>query len=495
MARFTDELQGLDENFQRRVPSYMSQDVHETEYEEFGVGSGNVQPVGFIGDEVITAESIKPGALADLDLYSDTIRPPSVVDTLPTLADASYPEGSLVFLTTDGKLYRNISDAWSTAVDGEDITANSITAGQIAAGAIGTTELAADAVIANVANVGGTVTIDDTGITIDDGALIFLDDFGETVLTGAGFGATWLDFLNSMVYNSRFAAGSTTVITAVTEVNGGNSDADYAASLSDDLPYWVVATESGAGSLKRVADTDAPSGFALHWLGDEDGEIYQDIPITPGQLYGVFLTWKYTNSSSSFNSIVGCQFLDKDHAEISGVPNLEESLLVSTSQSTYTTQWMNSSNLSDNKARYLRVRIQMQRQSGSPIVDVAAVNVIPTVNYGSSRVIRGSTSYDNGYGIAWWGGATVDVAMVRVGTRNVEIKDPLGFGLAALTTGILTLDSEGSFIRMDVKGQGTGNVASPPSGALSIFGLRAAGKDSLRVVWSDGSVSIIATQP
>lgn len=90
---------------------------------------------------------ILPGSI-DIDLFAEGIIAPEVVDALPALPDASYPIGYLVFLTTDEKLYRNPDDvAWTAAVDGADIIANSITAGQIAAGAIGAEQLASEIIL------------------------------------------------------------------------------------------------------------------------------------------------------------------------------------------------------------------------------------------------------------------------------------------------------------------------------------------------------------
>ena len=54
-----------------------------------------------------------------------------IVSSLP-----SGTEGLTVFLTTDGKLYRFHSGAWTKATDGADIIANSITGGSIAAATI-----------------------------------------------------------------------------------------------------------------------------------------------------------------------------------------------------------------------------------------------------------------------------------------------------------------------------------------------------------------------
>jgi hypothetical protein len=60
------------------------------------------------------------------------------VTTLPTLPDPLYPDGVVVFLTTDRKLYRVTLNGtvWDRSADGADITPNSITTNEIAVGTI-----------------------------------------------------------------------------------------------------------------------------------------------------------------------------------------------------------------------------------------------------------------------------------------------------------------------------------------------------------------------
>lgn len=58
------------------------------------------------------------------------------VSGLPTLPHADYPQGSVVFLLTDNKLYRSTGIAWTKAVDGLDISLNSISANQIVVGGL-----------------------------------------------------------------------------------------------------------------------------------------------------------------------------------------------------------------------------------------------------------------------------------------------------------------------------------------------------------------------
>lgn len=81
--------------------------------------------------------------------FAAGLQPVNIVSALPALPNGSYPDSSLVVLTTDHKLYRNSAGAWTKAVDGADLIANSVTAGAISAGAINANAIAAGAVTAN----------------------------------------------------------------------------------------------------------------------------------------------------------------------------------------------------------------------------------------------------------------------------------------------------------------------------------------------------------
>lgn len=61
---------------------------------------------------------------------------------LPALPNVKYPIGVLVYLTTDGKLYRNVANAWTAAVAASDMTGQ-IVAAQIANSAVTTAKFAA----------------------------------------------------------------------------------------------------------------------------------------------------------------------------------------------------------------------------------------------------------------------------------------------------------------------------------------------------------------
>jgi len=102
-----------------------------------------VVPAADITGQLTTAQLAD--ASVSIAKFASGITPVEVVATLPTVGNFT---GRMVFLTSDGKLYRYASGAFTRAVDGADITANSIVAGKIAAGAIGADEIAAGAITA-----------------------------------------------------------------------------------------------------------------------------------------------------------------------------------------------------------------------------------------------------------------------------------------------------------------------------------------------------------
>jgi predicted phage tail protein len=94
--------------------------------------------------------------LVNATSFVSSVKPIEVVGTLPATALVA---GRMVFLTTDGKLYRyntTPTTGWTVATDGADIIANTITGGKIVAGAISTTQLAANAVTASKVLIGDT---------------------------------------------------------------------------------------------------------------------------------------------------------------------------------------------------------------------------------------------------------------------------------------------------------------------------------------------------
>jgi len=88
----------------------------------------------------ITTGQITNGAV-DLSKFASGLRPIQSVSALPTLPDTTYPVGAIVWLTTDGKLYRNLANAWTASVPATDLTGQVVTA-QIADAALTTAKFA-----------------------------------------------------------------------------------------------------------------------------------------------------------------------------------------------------------------------------------------------------------------------------------------------------------------------------------------------------------------
>lgn len=98
--------------------------------------------------------AIEPGSV-NAAAFASGLRPVEVVAALPASGNFA---GRMAFLTTDQKLYRHNGAAWTAAVDGADLLANSVVTGKISAGAIKAEQIDAGAVrakhllIADLAN-------------------------------------------------------------------------------------------------------------------------------------------------------------------------------------------------------------------------------------------------------------------------------------------------------------------------------------------------------
>jgi hypothetical protein len=170
---------------------------------------------------------------------------------------------------------------------------------------------------ANPLSMGSRVYADAGILYIDNGAVIFRDQFGQTALNGYGFGPTWVQFVNDRIFNSSFVAGSTSDI-PVSEVGGGDTDAEYLASLSPNLPGWVVAQSDA--TLAVVTDAAATHSTALKssWTsGTQFNRIYQDVPVSPGVSYVpvVRLRWDITGTPFT-NLLATCSWRKGDHSII-----------------------------------------------------------------------------------------------------------------------------------------------------------------------------------
>ena len=147
-----------------------------------------------------------------------------IVGALPTLADAAYPVGSVVFLTTDGKLYRNIADVWVTAVATVDLT-GTIALGTQVSGTLTTSFAAAGLINSNV-----TINADGS-------------------LTGAGAGQASLTSLPGSVQIGSIAANAVTATEiAALAVTTAKLDAN-AVTAAKIFANTITAAEIAANTI------------------------------------------------------------------------------------------------------------------------------------------------------------------------------------------------------------------------------------------------------
>ena len=342
---------------------------------------------------------------------------------------------------------------------------------------------------------GGNVVITAAGITITNGYLTFADQYGNNVITGAGFGASWVDFISSHFYNHNFAIGTTNSITAATGADDDEMDeATYLSYLSDDIPYWVVSEESGAGTLKRVVDADASGGYVLQWNGTESAHIYQDIPIVPGQSYNIIFNYKYACNGDETTQIISRSVRDINHGAIGG--STEDSISLTTDQASFVDYAVVFSGTMDAAARYLRVGLEFDRVSGTPQVNLNSVRVEEgtretainwrTAGVGTTSIIR---SYDDtgddilfsitdDGGMGWYdNGGPSYPALEITGALSGTSKIKMSSGAAAAD--VYMYRSAAKTLKFDSDGAGTG-----------VMGLQIAGNKVARYVSLLGSYSV-----
>ena len=233
------------------------------------------------------------------------------VDTLPTLPADDYPEGKVVYLTTNGKLYRNDSDVWTAAVATVDLTgqitgtqitddsitspkiaANAVVADKIAANAITTDKLNANAVTAAKIAAGtitateiasATITADKMVVgTITAASAIIAD----AAITGAKIAnATITDANISSLNADKLTAGSITIApsSGVSAISSTNFNVTSAGSVSaKDLTIGTTTTTTnGTGNevsgfiYARPGDNVTSSQFRL--VADDSNNLTKSI--------------------------------------------------------------------------------------------------------------------------------------------------------------------------------------------------------------------------
>lgn len=174
--------------------------------------------------DVITEQRTDVQQLSNEALrYAHSLRSPKVVTSLPVLPDPTFPLGTVVFLTTDAKLYRNADGStWTRAVDGADVVAGTILAGALAVGSVTAEALAATIVLGSLletADSGRRVEMDVNGIRLYDGTeglLVKIPTDGSPVYISAEVVASSLSVLGASQFRgtSHFGLDSVTTLDA-----------------------------------------------------------------------------------------------------------------------------------------------------------------------------------------------------------------------------------------------------------------------------------------
>lgn len=99
-----------------------------------------VSATGGLDLSYATTASVQ-GVLNNLGNYPTDKRPVVVASGLPSLPDSNYPTGALLFNTTDGKMYRNVSGTWTKTTDPADLVAGTLAAGVVYAGTVYASQL------------------------------------------------------------------------------------------------------------------------------------------------------------------------------------------------------------------------------------------------------------------------------------------------------------------------------------------------------------------
>lgn len=257
--------------------------------------------------------------------------------------------------------------------------------GFIEPGSVGTDQLDSAAEIQNVRNGPATVTIDDTGIRIEDGALTFIDEFGETILTGGGFGATWLRFIESGVFNGDFTAAPPTPASNIDD-------------STNPLPYWTgpTAVSGSAVTFKSVADAARASGRRIDvslasGAANDEAYIEQIVPIASSSVaalvYAVSVAYK-TNTDLTPEAIqlyLETQFVTSSGATVGTADRVDGSTERSSGAGEEEiVSYPNDGDLPAT-ATGIRIRIGMDRNT-------AANSDTVTTQVYETRVTRGSTA-------------------------------------------------------------------------------------------------------
>lgn len=298
--------------------------------------------------------------------FATGLRPIEILAALPLLPSASYPQGAVVFLTTDNKLYRSTGPTWTLAVPTVDLTGQITSAqitdlavttaklndlavstakiaalavdnGKIAALAVDSAKLADLSVTTAKLNDLAVSTAKIAALAVDNGKIAALAvDTGkladlavttaklnDLAVTNAKLGAL-------SVNAAKLAALSVDLGKLTGQLTNGLSFVDarnrvFNASFEDDLGYWqtsigasVPNNSANAKTGNKYLEITAAITTDVNMMMDDQSTLrYFDIP--PGAVIK-FGGWAMVSAGTA-TAVIQAITADKDKANRIGVAN------------------------------------------------------------------------------------------------------------------------------------------------------------------------------
>lgn len=231
----------------------------------------NGQPKGYYQVTALTADvgSITVQAVHSGNTLTETVafsRSYVGYEIVASLPVTNLFAGRMVFLTADGKLYRYTGGAWTRAVDGADISANSVTTDAMFAGTITTAKLRVTQLSVLSADA-GTLTAGvlqsasgNTRLDLTNARVLYNSAPGQAGgyvrVQGAGFGPS----LNYLDWYGPKPAGQTT-------------DSGIIANLTDGAAQWFLKTD-GSQYSKRTRGEYEPKAWVV--FNGSGGAVIED---------------------------------------------------------------------------------------------------------------------------------------------------------------------------------------------------------------------------
>ena len=275
-------------------------------------GTAYVPAIGFPDLSGLLSEDQIADEIISTAKFAAGLRPVEIVATLPV---TNLTEGRVVFLTTDGKLYRYTGGTWTSQIPAEDlstqisagmIAANAVTAGTIAAGAVNTSQLAADAIVSSKIAAGAVTTDKMTANTINGNRIQAGTLDANKIIAGS---ITSNQIASNTITASNIATGTITAdkiqagtITAGAGVFAAGAITNFA--LGTGVVEEVNIKDAAISTLKVAGGSVTSMGFASS--GSASGTTTWDGPTVylygmPAGSSGVAVQGFVTLKSSGYN--------------------------------------------------------------------------------------------------------------------------------------------------------------------------------------------------